>query len=333
MTTIRQQVARREDQQIAANVAQIEASRKPRTALEAMAQRLEMSPGNLKNTLMATVFKECRNDSEFAALIVVANEYGLNPLLKEIYAFPAKGGGVVPMVGVDGWIRLMNNHPQFDGIEFEYTNDEKGNTVAIEAIISRRDRTKPIKVMEYMDECKGNTGPWQKSPRRMLRHRALIQGARIAFGFNGIAAEGDEEAIEGNYTEVQALPSRQSIEEELDDGIPAFDRDTGEIVTHERHPDQVAAKHPVGMTEVDEATARELDAQSGQPEVVDEAPPWAKYASDLKAQIAAAKTKAALQKADDQFLRISGGLPDDVAAELDGLLRAKRSEISEGGQG
>ena len=30
---------------------------------------------------------------------------------------PAKGGGIVPVVGVDGWIKLMNDHAQADGVE------------------------------------------------------------------------------------------------------------------------------------------------------------------------------------------------------------------------
>ena len=36
---------------------------------------------------------------------------------------------------------------------------------------------------QYMDECKRNTDPWQSHPRRMLRHKATIQAARMAFGF------------------------------------------------------------------------------------------------------------------------------------------------------
>lgn len=233
--------------------------KKPRNALEAMAAKLEISPGGLKQTLLSTVFAECKNEEQFMALVVVSNSYGLNPLLKEIYAFPGKGGGIVPMVSVDGWIRLMNEHPQFDGIEFEYTLDDKGNTVAIEAIIYRKDRSRPIKVMEFMAECKGNTPPWQKHERRMLRHRALIQCVRVAFGFSGIHADGDEDVVDAQYREVQTMPSKQSLAEELNDQIPAFDGETGEII-EEPKPAKAASKPaPAGMTEVSEEVARELD--------------------------------------------------------------------------
>jgi hypothetical protein len=49
------------------------------------------------------------------ALLIVADQYGLNPWTKEIYAFPDKSNGIVPVVGVDGWARIINTHEQFDG--------------------------------------------------------------------------------------------------------------------------------------------------------------------------------------------------------------------------
>ncbi|WP_032251724.1 recombinase RecT, partial [Escherichia coli] len=46
-------------------------------------------------------------DAQFIALLIVANQYGLNPWTKEIYAFPDKQNGIVPVVGVDGWSRII----------------------------------------------------------------------------------------------------------------------------------------------------------------------------------------------------------------------------------
>jgi len=193
--TTRSRAIASQDESIARNVAAIEAAReapKPKNALQVLAGRLNLSPGALEGTLRNTVFKNCSND-EFVALVIVANEYNLNPLTKEIYAFAAKGGGVVPLVSVDGWVRIMNDHPQFDGIEFNDIVDEQGKLYAIESVVYRKDRTRPVKVTEYMDECKRPTDPWNKTPNRMLRHRALIQGARYAFGFSGIYADDDSE--------------------------------------------------------------------------------------------------------------------------------------------
>jgi hypothetical protein len=46
-----------------------------------------------------------------------------------------------------------------------------------------------------MAECLRNTEPWQSHPQRMLRHKAFIQGARMAFGFSGIYDEDEARQI------------------------------------------------------------------------------------------------------------------------------------------
>ena len=152
-----------------------------------MASKINVDPAKLHSTLKSTVFKGA-SDDELLALVVVANTYGLNPLLKELYAFPAKGGGIVPVVSIDGWVSMVNNHPQMDGMEFEEHHGEAGNLEAITCRIWRKDRNRPISVTEHLSECKRNTDPW-KMEHRMLRHKALIQCARYAFGFSGITDE------------------------------------------------------------------------------------------------------------------------------------------------
>lgn len=167
------------------------------TALQTLTTKLSKSldMGNngseLIQTLKSTAFRGDVEvtDAQMTALMVVANQYKLNPWTKEIYAFADQHRGIVPVVGVDGWSRIINEHPQFDGIEFEQ-DDEKCT-----CIIFRKDRSHPTKVTEYISECRRNTGPWKSHPKRMLRHKALIQAARIAFGYTGIYDQDEAEAI------------------------------------------------------------------------------------------------------------------------------------------
>lgn len=339
---IRAQVHAREAQEIEASqsraIAAREAESRPRNALEAMANRLQVSPAGLKSTLMQTVFSGCRNDSEFIALVMVANEYHLNPLLKEIYAFPAKGGGIVPMVGYDGWVKLMNNHPQFDGIEYNDHLDSKGNLYAIECIIYRKDRRHPIKLMELLDECRRGTEPWKMMPSRMLRNRVTCQAARLAFGFSGIASEGDEDTfIDGGALAAQSLPPRQSFADQLDDEIPTFDKQTGEVFE----------KDSSGRSVEDEETARALDANDGtlsadNPTAAegpadedrgeahvehDDKPAWFDHVAKIRAGLAAAKTKTYVAEINAEYEKSRAALPDDVVAELDGLVTAARKRV------
>lgn len=160
------------------------------TLTQKLATTLDMGDGTgLIETLKATAFKGQVSDAQMTALMVVANQYALNPWTKEIYAFPDKNNGIVPVVGVDGWSRIINSHPQFDGIEFEQDSE------SCTCIIFRKDRNRPIKVTEWMSECKRGTGPWQSHPKRMLRHKAMIQCARLAFGYGGIYDQDEAERI------------------------------------------------------------------------------------------------------------------------------------------
>lgn len=152
------------------------------TMANRLAERLDMGVdgSSLIDTLKSTAFKEQVSDAQMVALLVVANQYGLNPWTKEIYAFPSQKG-IIPVVGVDGWARIINSNDNFDGMDFEQ-DDEKCTCV-----IYRKDRKHPIRVTEYMAECKRDSqAPWKSHPRRMLRHKAMIQCARIAFGYVGI---------------------------------------------------------------------------------------------------------------------------------------------------
>lgn len=164
------------------------------TLTQKLATALDMGDGaGLIETLKATAFKGPVTDAQMTALMVVANQYGLNPWTKEIYAFPDRQNGIVPVVGVDGWSRIINSHPQFDGMDFE--QDQESCT----CIIYRKDRSHPIKVTEWMAECRrDNVGPWKSHPKRMLRHKAMIQCARLAFGYSGIFDQDEAERIVEN---------------------------------------------------------------------------------------------------------------------------------------
>lgn len=149
--------------------------------VERMADKYHIDRRNMMRTLKATAFKGEVSDEQMAALLIVADQHNLNPWLKEIYAFPSRQG-IVPIVGVDGWARIINEHPEFDGMDFSYNKDEQAYTCTIH----RKDREHPTSITEYMAECKRPTEPWNTHPLRMLRHKAMIQCARLAFSFAGI---------------------------------------------------------------------------------------------------------------------------------------------------
>jgi phage recombination protein Bet len=175
------------------------------TQINQLATRFDLPQSEeLYNVLKATAFKGDVTDAQLSALLIVASQYGLNPWTKEIYAFPDKKNGIIPVVSVDGWSRIINSHPAFDGMDFNFSPDmvmmDGANSPAptwTECVIHRKDRAHPTVIREYLDEVYkapfkpkdgGYTvaGPWQTHPKRFSRHKAMIQCARMAFGFGGI---------------------------------------------------------------------------------------------------------------------------------------------------
>lgn len=266
------------------SVAQLRQSAAPATAnggtqqakklslLTAMAKNFSMEPQAFMAALKATVMRPDKQgnratDAEIAAFLAVAQEYKLNPFTKQIHAFKDKDGTVIPVIGVDGWAELVNRHPAFDGVEFEYKDTDAGGPYAVTCIMYRKDRSRPIKITEFFDECfahaKGRTfqNPWSTHPRRMLRHKAYVQAARMAFGFGGMMDEQD--AIDAEFMElgggapaaVEFTPEHQAgetidqhgeihaLEHQPANTVPAMEipEDTAEAVPADTAPEPARA--------------------------------------------------------------------------------------------
>ena len=201
--------------------------RQKRGLIATFADRQGMEATNVLPVLMDTIIPNGKaSDEQVQVFLAVCNEYKLNPFLKEIYAFPAKGGGIQPIVSIDGWIKLIHEREDLDGVEFEEVSDENGEPEYTTCTIHRKGLSRPVVITEYFAECNRPTDPWKKWPRRMLRHKALIQCARVAFGFAGIVDEDEAErmkevgaiVVETEMTEKaksvhSKLPSRRNRQE------------------------------------------------------------------------------------------------------------------------
>jgi len=139
-------------------------------------------------------------------LLLAAERLGLDPLGGEIYAVPGGPDGAGPallVLGVDGWCRVLNAHPAYQGVEFregpnressahgtpgagQAMADDGGLPAWVECTLHRKDRRVPTTVREYMAEARSDSPAWLSHPRRMLRHKALVQCARVAFGLAGL---------------------------------------------------------------------------------------------------------------------------------------------------
>jgi phage recombination protein Bet len=181
-----------------------------RSIVTSLAQQYGVEPDVFLNTVKAQCMARDASNEDFAAFLMTCKEHDLNPLLREIYALPKKGGGYVPVVAVDGWTSLINRRPELDGIEFDVVQDDKGKPVSVTCRIFRKDRSRPVSVTEYFSECvRPKSEAWQGMPNRMLRHKALMQCARYAFAISGIYdPEEAQDIVEASASDVTPARSQ-----------------------------------------------------------------------------------------------------------------------------
>lgn len=167
------------------------------------------------STITQTAFEGIKawTQADLERLLTAAETYQLNPLNREIFAIAQSLEPLQPIlltVGVDGWSKILNAHPQFDGMQFLESSEYLDNVPTwIECTIHRKDRSVPVAVKEYFQEVRGEHMAWLTHPRRMLRHKALTQCARLAFSLSGIYDSDEAQRILS--TRLFALNKRQVL--------------------------------------------------------------------------------------------------------------------------
>lgn len=220
------------------NVAKLEPpqSAPQRKLLERLAERYAVAPDVFKRTMASVAMPNPHTEEELISCLIVANEHDLNPLTKEIHFMRSKTGQIQPIVGVDGWVKKLNTHPQFNGMKFDYEWSETTTgkqLIAVTCTIYRKDREHPTIVTEFMSECARLPGPgkgpnaWSMNPTRMLRHRSLCQGTRYAIGFSGVMDMDEFERWQEMKDITPAAPTALAVP----DDIPSEDEPAAATVS------------------------------------------------------------------------------------------------------
>lgn len=190
---------------------------------ESPAFRLARASGVRRDQYMASVAALCRLPPDHPLLFVLfmlADRYKLNPLLKEIGIMDTKQGPSV-YVSVDGWMRVMTEHPDYLAHDVkEAYRDGEDPAVNLPAsataqLHSRQRRALNLGPFEwterYVDcvQVREKAGPWQKSPTRMIKLRALSQAVRVLWN---ISVPTDDELREADeVAEAAASPEKTEV--------------------------------------------------------------------------------------------------------------------------
>jgi hypothetical protein len=83
----------------------------------------------------------------------LANKYGLDPLSDQIILIQSQNDTYQAFITIDGWSKLINEHPQYAGMSLRDSTELKdGIPTWIECTIYRNDRILPIVIKEYYEE-------------------------------------------------------------------------------------------------------------------------------------------------------------------------------------
>jgi phage recombination protein Bet len=193
------------------------------------------------------------SDGEFQLFAEMARATGLNPALKELWAIKA-GGRLQLMTGINGFLKIANAHPQFDGLEVTFER-EGSQIVSATAKVYRKDRRIPATATAYMSEYRKATPVWQTMPSVMLSKCAKALAIREAFvqELSGLYAQ---EEMPPEYALRETRESKRAVN--LIEGASAVvDERTGEVLGYTKG---APSKRPIS-----EARAVISDSKKAEP--------------------------------------------------------------------
>ncbi len=129
--------------------------------------------------------------AQLAMFLQVCKRTGLDPFLKEIWYVAEKG---IIMAGRDGYLRVANENPQFDGIETRVERTEAGIPIKAVCTVWRKDRSHPTICEAYYNEYKSGSPVWTKYPSAMISKVAEVLALKRSFAINGVVSEEEMDA-------------------------------------------------------------------------------------------------------------------------------------------
>ena len=165
-------------------------------------------PPDLVNTIKATVAKDA-TDEELYVFLQIANQYGLNPFMKEIW-FTKMNGQVAIMTSRDGYKKLAERKPNFlkcqsmavyENDEFEmviemgditnithkFKQKERGNIMGAYAVLKTTNNQTYATYVNFREYDKRNQ-VWKAYPSAMIKKVAETEVYKSFADISGLNA-------------------------------------------------------------------------------------------------------------------------------------------------
>lgn len=274
---------------------------------------------------------------------------------KVVYRAEVEQGAFIYEEGTE---RMLRHRPLLEMSREQTTDDQ---IVAAYSMATYKDGSKSYEVMRRFEidevrECsqtgatkdkKGNprksSGPWvdwfgEQAKKTVMRRHS-----------KSLPMSSDIVDVEGADLDITARSTARMLSVESDAPVPLPSRDDAAMLADQSGTEagvqiDTQARETTtsdwsqdsrGMTEVDEETARALDAggdydpETGEvQDEEDEKPAWWGQVQWIRNGIPKCKNKQHIKEYDDEYVKIRVGLPDDVIEELDALIKGKRTELT-----
>ena len=157
------------------------------------------------NTIRRTV-AEGASDAELKMFLHLSQTYGLDPFAKDIWFIKA-GGRPVIMTSRDGYLKIANRNPHFegmdgdvvyagdmfkktkDGVEHIYNSKDRGAPIGAYAIVYRDDRKIPTYCYAPFSDYNKGRGTWHDYPHAMILKVAETMALKRAFSISGLVTQ------------------------------------------------------------------------------------------------------------------------------------------------
>ena len=171
------------------------------------------------------------DDSELQMFLALATKYDLDPFAKEIWFVQMKGRNSI-ITGRDGYLKIANRNPNFDGMESDivcagdkfykegsiirhaYNSSNRGPIIGAYAVVYRKDRSHPAYFFAPFKEYNKNSSVWTQYPSAMIIKVAESMALKRAFSISGLVTEEEIGNGDNDVKPVQQQNTKQNIEQE-----------------------------------------------------------------------------------------------------------------------
>lgn len=227
-----------------------------RTLVEGAATVLGVMPNQviplLRNVWTVSKGQEQLTDSEMFSGISMIARYELDPIAREIYVTRSKDGRLMTVIGVDGWIKILDRTDHYDGMVQTFHENADGVVDWIETAIYSTKRKHPAVYRAYMVEYLRVAGfTAGKLPVHMLGIFSLRHAARRFTPLSGFIVT-EEEAVYLSGTDADAGRKKPTQLDDLTDRLTEAEQPrkrTAAQESQESAPEPSPASNPASADE------------------------------------------------------------------------------------